>query len=94
MVNGIIISWAVPGQGGHSHINLKTNAEVIEALHKLRYFCDKWGQHVHGIQAVSTEVDSEAHNTCDDAQSCGMALFVSICSAMSDSTFLICASLT
>ena len=39
---GIIISWALPGQGGHSHINLKTNSEVIEALGKRGYFQDKW----------------------------------------------------
>lgn len=40
--NGIILSWGVPGQNGHSHINLKSNAEVIEALSKRGYVQDQW----------------------------------------------------
>jgi hypothetical protein len=39
---GIILSWSLPEQGGYSHINEKTNSEVIEALGKRGYFQDKW----------------------------------------------------
>ena len=27
---GLIISWAVPGQGGHQHINERPNQEIVQ----------------------------------------------------------------
>lgn len=35
--NGIILSWAVPGQGGDGHINCQTNEEVISKLKDYGY---------------------------------------------------------
>jgi len=30
--HGIIMSWAVPGQGGHGHVNEKSNDDVVEMM--------------------------------------------------------------
>jgi len=38
---GVALSWAVPGQNGHSHVNLKTNEEVIDMLHGRGYTFDE-----------------------------------------------------
>lgn len=40
--NGVVLSWAVPGQDGHSHINLKPNSEVVAMMAKRGYSQDKW----------------------------------------------------
>lgn len=37
-VSGVIISWAVPGQGGDGHINCKTNAEVDNIFYDLGFW--------------------------------------------------------
>jgi len=34
---GAVVSWGIPGQGGHSHVNLKTNEEVKALFFKLGY---------------------------------------------------------
>lgn len=39
---GIILSWAIPGQGGHSHINNLPNSQVIAALAQRGYVQDEW----------------------------------------------------
>jgi len=33
----LIISWAVPNQGGHGHVNCKSNTEIIEQLQKRNF---------------------------------------------------------
>lgn len=38
--NGIILSWAIPGQNGFSHINNKANSEVIEMLKAYNFVFD------------------------------------------------------
>lgn len=38
---GMIISWAVPGQGGDGHINNKENSEVIDIMEKRGYSYDE-----------------------------------------------------
>lgn len=38
--NGIILSWAIRGQGGDGHFNEKDNEEVIEIFKKLNYNYD------------------------------------------------------
>lgn len=38
---GIILSWGVPGQKGHSHVNLRPNSEIIEKITKLGYVYDE-----------------------------------------------------
>jgi len=40
--HGIILSWAPPGQGGHSHINEKSNEEVVQLMKKRGFVQDKW----------------------------------------------------
>ncbi|KAL1519237.1 hypothetical protein AB1Y20_003496 [Prymnesium parvum] len=37
---GIIISWAVPGQVGHGHVNLRTSGYVIQRFESLGYAYD------------------------------------------------------
>lgn len=39
---GIIMSWAVPGQGGHQHINNLKNEDVIHMVTAMGYFQDEW----------------------------------------------------
>jgi len=29
---GVVLSWAVPGQGGHSHVNERSNEHIIEKM--------------------------------------------------------------
>lgn len=36
-LKGVILSWAVPGQGGHHHVNMRTNEYVAQQL-RLRGF--------------------------------------------------------
>lgn len=38
--NGIVLSWAIRGQGGDGHINCKDNWEVIEKIEPLGYTLD------------------------------------------------------
>lgn len=38
---GIILSWAILKQGGHSHVNCHSNAYVIDLFHDLGYVEDK-----------------------------------------------------
>jgi len=42
--HGIILSWGIPGQGGHSHINLKTNDEVVALMKQQGFMQDGWCQ--------------------------------------------------
>lgn len=37
---GAIVSWAVPGQGGHSHVNERSNEWVIDQFNQRGYFYD------------------------------------------------------
>src|SRR5579872_4362992 len=37
---GIILSWAVPGQGGHGHCNELENERVRDKFRSLGYECD------------------------------------------------------
>ena len=37
---GIILSWAVPGQTGHSHVNERNNEYILERFEKLGYTHD------------------------------------------------------
>ena len=39
---GIIISWAIRGQGGHGHINEKNNDEVIKMITEIGYYQNEW----------------------------------------------------
>jgi len=39
---GIILSWGVPGQGGHSHVNCLSNDEVIRMMSTIGYFQDDY----------------------------------------------------
>lgn len=39
--HGIILSWAVPGQGGDGHVNCKTNQEIISKISALGYTYDE-----------------------------------------------------
>ena len=39
---GILLSWAVPGQGGHSHINERSNENIIQLLLEKGYIQDEW----------------------------------------------------
>ncbi|KAJ3391984.1 hypothetical protein HDU92_008707 [Lobulomyces angularis] len=39
---GVILSWAVVGQHGHSHINNKDNDEVIKLFKERGYYQDDW----------------------------------------------------
>lgn len=42
---GIVISWAVPGQGGFGHVNCRDNAYVRGIFHELGYASDYGAQH-------------------------------------------------
>jgi cyclopropane fatty-acyl-phospholipid synthase-like methyltransferase len=37
---GIVLSWALPGQGGHHHVNEMTNDQVRNLFHPLGYTSD------------------------------------------------------
>ena len=39
---GIIISWAVPGQGGHGHINELPTSRIMEHLLEKGYYQNDW----------------------------------------------------
>ena len=39
---GIIISWGVPGQSGHSHINCRSNEDVVSLMKKHNFTQDEW----------------------------------------------------
>ena len=39
---GIILSWAVPGQGGYHHVNEKTNEEITGKIKTMGYVQDDW----------------------------------------------------
>lgn len=39
---GILLSWGVPGQGGHSHINERSNENIIQLLLEKGYIQDEW----------------------------------------------------
>lgn len=34
---GVVLTWAVPGQGGHFHVNTQTNAYAIEQMRQLGF---------------------------------------------------------
>ena len=53
--NGIILSWAIPGQGGHSHINCLSNDEIKSKLFARKYFQDDW--------CLSFEKEAREHAT-------------------------------
>ena len=38
---GVLLSWAVPGQGGHQHVNEKSNEYVIDAMTSRGYTYDE-----------------------------------------------------
>lgn len=38
--SGIVLSWAVPGQGGHGHVNERSNSHVRESVERLGYYSD------------------------------------------------------
>jgi len=38
---GVVLSWGVPGQGGHSHVNLKSNDDVVRLFSSLGYTYDE-----------------------------------------------------
>ncbi|TPX34707.1 hypothetical protein SmJEL517_g02671 [Synchytrium microbalum] len=40
--DGIMLSWAIPGQGGFHHINCRSNEEVIGLLADMGYTQDAW----------------------------------------------------
>ena len=39
-INGIILSWAVKGQGGHGHVNCQNNDYIKNIFKKLKYIND------------------------------------------------------
>lgn len=39
-VKGVVLSWAVPGQAGQGHFNLRSNAHIKEKLAKMGYVND------------------------------------------------------
>lgn len=39
--NGVVLSWAIPGQGGDGHVNCKTNEYIIDKMKFLGYEFDK-----------------------------------------------------
>ena len=40
--HGAILSWAIPGQRGHLHINNRPNAEIIQRFADMGYVQDAW----------------------------------------------------
>lgn len=36
----IILSWAIPGQGGAGHVNCKSNADIIREMGNRKYICN------------------------------------------------------
>lgn|GEM_PF-425965 len=38
--SGIVLSWAVPGQGGHGHFNERSNSHVRDCIERLGYYSD------------------------------------------------------
>jgi cyclopropane fatty-acyl-phospholipid synthase-like methyltransferase len=47
---GAIVSWAVPGQGGHSHVNERMNQYIIDKFTRLGYeFDSKASQTARGL---------------------------------------------
>ena len=41
---GVILSWAIVGQGGHSHINERSNEDVVARFLKRGYKQEQWQQ--------------------------------------------------
>lgn len=39
-IKGIVVSWAVPGQGGHGHFNEQSNEYIRDRFEKLGYTSD------------------------------------------------------
>ncbi|KXS19245.1 hypothetical protein M427DRAFT_53199 [Gonapodya prolifera JEL478] len=39
---GVIVSWGIPGQPGHAHINCRPNSEIIELMAQRGYIQDSW----------------------------------------------------
>lgn len=37
---GVVLSWAVPGQGGDGHINCRPNAEIMHKMKDMGYYLD------------------------------------------------------
>ena len=37
---GVVLTWAVPGQGGHHHINTRSNEYIIQKLNDLGFTYD------------------------------------------------------
>lgn len=47
---GIIFSWAIPGQGGHSHVNLKPFEYVEDQLKKRGFkLHQKWSREIKNV---------------------------------------------
>jgi len=42
--NGIILTWAILGQGGHGHINCHSNKYLIDIFTHLGYNYDEWSE--------------------------------------------------
>ena len=36
----LVLSWAVPGQGGHGHVNELSNSQVISKMHEFGFYLD------------------------------------------------------
>jgi hypothetical protein len=36
----LVLSWAVPGQGGHGHVNELSNSQVIRKMHEFGFYLD------------------------------------------------------
>ncbi|KAJ3342670.1 hypothetical protein HDU93_001650 [Gonapodya sp. JEL0774] len=39
---GVIVSWGIPGQPGHAHINCRPNSEIIKLMADRGYIQDSW----------------------------------------------------
>jgi len=38
---GVVLSWAIPGQGGHSHVNTQPNSAIIQEMERRGYSYDE-----------------------------------------------------
>jgi hypothetical protein len=48
---GVLLTWAVPGQGGHHHVNMHTNDYIIKKLADRGFAYD--GQESTGLRSVA-----------------------------------------
>lgn len=48
---GIVLSWAVPGQGGHGHVNEQTNQAIIAKIEAMGYEFDADSSQVFRAEA-------------------------------------------